>query len=192
MAVRLLTFAGSSRRDSLNKKLARLAAKEAGALGASATFIDLKDYEMPLYNGDLEQEKGVPENAQELKKLIRQYDAVFISSPEYNSGVSPLLKNTVDWLSRKHGDETDPIDVFKSAVWGFGAVSSGGFGGVRGLAPLRQTFVSLRALIVSEQTAVKFGNDAFAEDGSLKDEATAKLLKAQLTRMIDLAEKLKA
>ena len=192
MAVRLLSFAGSSRKDSLNKKLARFAAKEAEALDASATFIDLKDYEMPLYNGDLEQEKGVPEKARDLKKLIRQYDAVFISSPEYNSGVTPLLKNTVDWLSRKHGDEKDPIDIFKTKVWGLGAVSGGSLGGIRGLAPLRQTFIGLLALIVSEQTAVKFGNDAFAEDGSLKDEATAKLLKAQLKRMIDLAEKLKA
>ena len=191
MTVKLLTFAGSARKASLNKKLARLAASEAEKLGATAQFIDLSDFDMPIYNGDLEAEKGVPENAQKLKKLIRDVDAVFVVSPEYNSGITPLLKNTIDWLSRKHGDEKDPIDIFKTKVWGFGAVSGGALGGIRGLAPLRQTFIGLLALVVGEQTAVKFGNEAFAEDGSLKDEATAKLLTNQLKRMIAVAEAVK-
>ena len=192
MTVKLIAFAGSSRKASLNKKLARAAAHEAETQGAHVTLVDLVDFPMPIYNGDLEEAEGAPAAAKRLKALIREHDAVFIAAPEYNSGVTPLLKNTIDWLTRKHDDESDPIDLFKRCVWGLGAVSNGSLGGLRGLIPLRQTFIGLSALVVSEQTAVKFGNDAFDENDRLKDEATARLLKNQIARMIKVATALGA
>src|SRR5262249_29719722 len=107
MAPRILAFAGSTRRDSFNKKLAGIAADGARAAGAEVTFIDLRDYPLPLYDGDLEAEKGLPEQAQRLKKLFLDHDGLLISSPEYNSSISGVLKNTIDWVSRPVPGEPD-------------------------------------------------------------------------------------
>ncbi|MGV1014977.1 MAG: NADPH-dependent FMN reductase, partial [Methyloceanibacter sp.] len=96
--VRLLCFSGSTREGSYNKKLALLARHIAEANGIDAVFVDLKDYPMPLYNGDLEAAEGPPERARAFKALLGEYEGVFIASPEYNSSVTPLLKNTLDWV----------------------------------------------------------------------------------------------
>src|SRR6185503_15681168 len=98
--VRLLCFAGSTREGSYNKKLARLAQAIAAANGVEAVFVDLNDFPMPLYNGDLEAADGPPQKAREFKALLGEYQGVFIASPEYNSSVAPLLKNTLDWVTR--------------------------------------------------------------------------------------------
>jgi NAD(P)H-dependent FMN reductase len=97
---KILTFAGSARRDSLNKQLARIAADHATARGAEAAFIDLGDYKLPIYDGDLEQAHGIPANAVDLAELVDNADALFIASPEYNGAYTPLLKNTIDWVTR--------------------------------------------------------------------------------------------
>ena len=95
----IVTFAGSARRGSLNKKLARGAALVAESLGAEGVFVDLGDYPLPIYDGDLEVSEGIPENARALAELIEDADGLFIASPEYNGAYSALLKNTIDWLS---------------------------------------------------------------------------------------------
>src|SRR4051812_41836968 len=101
---RVLCFAGSARRDSLNKKLARVAAEAARAAGAEVTFVDLDSYPIPLYHGDLEAAEGMPPHAMRLRELFLSHDALLIASPENNGSVSALLKNTIDWLSRDIGD----------------------------------------------------------------------------------------
>ena len=133
----ILFLAGSARKESINKKLARLAATMAEATGADVTLIDLKDYDMPIYNGDLEQENGLPENAKKLKKIFIEHDGFFIASPEYNSSYSALLKNTIDWLSRPHKENEPPLTAYKGKVAALGATSPGALGGLRGLVALR-------------------------------------------------------
>ena len=133
----ILFLAGSARKESINKKLARLAATMAEATGADVTLIDLKDYDMPIYNGDLEQENGLPENAKKLKKIFIEHDGFFIASPEYNSSYSALLKNTIDWLSRPHKENELPLTAYKGKVAALGATSPGALGGLRGLVALR-------------------------------------------------------
>src|SRR3978361_631370 len=104
MAVKVLAFAGSARRDSLNKKLVRVAAQAARDAGGEVTFVDLDDYPMPVYHGDLEAKDGLPENALKLRAMFLEHDALLIASPENNASVPSLLKNTIDWLSRSVGD----------------------------------------------------------------------------------------
>ena len=101
--MRLLFFAGSTREGSYNKKLARLAQHIATANGIEGVFVDLRDYPMPLYDGDLEAEHGPPQKAAEFKALLGEYQGVFIAGPEYNSSITPLLKNTLDWVTRVQG-----------------------------------------------------------------------------------------
>ena len=98
---KILAFAGSTRRDSLNRKLIQVATSIAAGAGAEVTLLDLNDYPLPLYNGDLEATAGLPEAALRLKEVFKAHDALMIASPEYNSSVPPLLKNTLDWVSRE-------------------------------------------------------------------------------------------
>ena len=97
---KILAFAGSARRDSLNKKLIRVAAKSAERAGADVTLIDLRDFPMPLYDGDLEDAEGIPENGLKFRALLKSHPSIWISTPEYNSSIPPLLKNSLDWASR--------------------------------------------------------------------------------------------
>ncbi|MEW6254242.1 MAG: NAD(P)H-dependent oxidoreductase, partial [Planctomycetota bacterium] len=103
---KILAFAGSLRRDSWNRKLIQVAAEAARVAGAEVTLIDLADYPLPLMDEDLEARDGLPTNAQRLKALFKAHDALLIASPEYNSSLPPLLKNTLDWVSREWQGES--------------------------------------------------------------------------------------
>ena len=136
--VRLLCFAGSTREGSYNKKLARLAQHIASANGVEAVFVDLIDYPMPLYNGDLEAKDGPPIKAHEFKALLGEYQGVFIASPEYNSSVTPLLKNTLDWVTRVRAKGESGLEVYRSRVFAISGASPGYYGAMRSLLHLRQ------------------------------------------------------
>src|SRR5713101_7819598 len=97
---RILAFAGSLRVESSNKKLVRAAADAVRAAGGEVTVVDLRDFPMPLYDGDIEAASGVPENGKKLKKMFVESQGFLISSPEYNSSITGVLKNTIDWVSR--------------------------------------------------------------------------------------------
>lgn len=124
--IKLLFFAGSARKNSLNKNLAKAAYNIALNQGSTATFIDLKDYPMPLYDGDLEDESGLPEKAIELKEVFMAHNGFFIASPEYNSSFSPLLKNSLDWVSRPHEKNEPPLSAYCNKVAAITAASPGG------------------------------------------------------------------
>jgi len=174
--MRLLFFAGSAREGSYNKKLARLGRHIAEANGIEAVFVDLKDYPMPIYNGDLEAAEGPPERARAFKALLGGYEGVFIASPEYNASVTPLLKNTLDWVTRVRAKGESGLEVFQSRVFAIGGASPGNYGGMRSLLQLRQILaVGTGALVIPQQVAVPRAAGAFEEDGSLKDEAQQKL-----------------
>jgi NAD(P)H-dependent FMN reductase len=165
---KILAFAGSTRKDSLNKQLVKVAAKGAEAAGATVTFLDLKDYPLPLYDGDLEAASGIPENAMKLKKLFIEHDGFLISSPEYNSSISAVLKNTIDWISRPVPNEA-PLAAFQHKAAGLLSASPGALGGLRGLVHLRSILGNIGVLVLPNQFAVSKGFEAFAPDGSLKD-----------------------
>lgn len=195
MTARILAFAGSARRDSLNKKLARAARSAAEAAGATATFVDLDDYPTPLYHGDLEAASGMPEKAQALRALFLEHDGLLIASPEHNNSVSALLKNTIDWLSRDLGDGKGAnagLAPWKGKVAGLLAASPGAFGGVRHLPHLRQVLAGLGVTVIGAQVAVPKAHEAFAADGSLADERVAKQVRALADSVAGLAARLKA
>ena len=182
--VRLLCFAGSTREGSYNKRLARLAQHVASANGVEAVFVDLTDYPMPLYNGDLEAQDGPPLKAREFKALLGEYEGVFISSPEYNSSVTPLLKNTLDWVTRVRAHGESGLEVYRSRVFAISGASPGYYGTMRGLLHLRQILtIGMGAHVIPQQLAVPRAHEAFAEDGSLKDRNHQDMLKTVIEKL---------
>jgi NAD(P)H-dependent FMN reductase len=164
---KILAFAGSTRRGSYNAQLVQIAAKGAESAGAEVTIINLGDFPLPIFNEDLEKE-GQPENARRLKELFVQHDGLLISSPEYNSSVTPLLKNTIDWVSR--GDEAHPpLAGFTGKVAGIMAASPGGLGGLRGLVHLRSILGNIGVLVIPQQIAISKAFQAFNDAGELAD-----------------------
>lgn len=161
---KILAFAGSIRRDSWNRRLIRVATDAARAAGGDVTLIDLADYPLPLYNGDLEDRDGLPDNAQRLKALFKAHDAFLIASPEYNSSVPPLLKNTLDWVSREWQGESGLIP-YQNKVAALLAASPGTFGGMRMLPHLRQVLNTLGVLVLPGQFSLAHADTAFDEAG---------------------------
>ncbi len=187
---KLLFFAGSARKDSINKKLAEIASKMAADSGADVTLVDMRDFEMPLYDGDAEEKDGVPENAKKLKQLFLDHDGFFIASPEYNSSFSPLIKNTIDWLSRPHEENEGQLIAFKGKVAAIAGTSPGGLGGLRGLVSLRMLLGNIGVTVIPSQVAIGGGFQAFDDNGKLKDERQAGMLQATIDEFIRTAEKL--
>jgi chromate reductase, NAD(P)H dehydrogenase (quinone) len=181
---RLLFMAGSSREKSWNKKLAQLGEKIADANGIKATFADLGDYPMPIYNGDIEANEGPPENARKLKALMSVHTGIFIASPEYNASFSPLLKNAIDWVSHIRDEGEVPLQVYKTRVFALGAASPGGMGGLRGLAQLRIVLENgLNALVLPDQFVVPKAIEAFDENGHLKSKDNQETFKVVIQKL---------
>lgn len=185
-AARILVFGGSIRTGSWSAQLAGLAAKELALLDVEVSLISLADFPLPIYDGDLEARKGVPENAKKLRAMMNAHRGVYIATPEYNASVPPLLKNAIDWVSRSGAGGEDP---FKRCIFAIGATSNGRFGGYRALIALRQVLeLGLHALVIPEQVALSHVGEAFDEAGNLKDERVAKLLRASLNRLIAVCQ----
>lgn len=165
---RILAFAGSARRDSFNKKLIKIAAKAAEEAGAEVTLLDLADFPLPLYDGDLEAEHGIPENAKALKELFLAHQGILLSCPEYNSSITPLLKNTIDWVSRPVEGE-GPLAAYQGKVCALMSASPGALGGLRGLVHVRAILENIGVIVLPKQMAISQANNAFADDGTLND-----------------------
>ena len=188
--MRLLFFAGSIREGSFNRKLASLAHHIAAANGIEAVLAELKDYPMPLYNGDLEAKEGPPEQSRAFKALLSEYQGIFIASPEYNSSVTPLLKNTLDWVTRVREKGETGLEVFRSRVFAISGASPGYYGTMRGLLHLRQILeIGMGATVIPQQIAVPRAMDAFEQDGSLKDKAQQTLCKTVVEALAVAARK---
>ena len=181
---RLLFFAGSAREKSWNKKLAKLGENIADANGIKATFLDLADYPMPLYCGDIEVKDGPPDNARKLKALMSVHTGIFIASPEYNASFSALLKNALDWVSHSKDDGLPGLEVFKTRVFALGSASPGGMGGLRGLSQLRLVLeLGLGALVLPDQFAVPRAMDAFDEHNHLKNKDSQEQFKLVIQKL---------
>ncbi len=166
--LKILAFAGSTRTDSFNKKLVKISADGAREAGVDVTLIDLRDFPMPLYDGDLENKEGLPTNARKIKDLLTSHQGFLISSPEYNSSISALLKNTIDWASRPSEGETN-LACFQGKVAGIMSASPGGLGGLRGLVHLRSILENIGTIVIPNQIAVAKAHEVFNADGTLKD-----------------------
>ena len=165
---KILAFAGSTRTDSYNKKLVKIAVKGVIDVGVEATFIDLSDFPMPLYDGDLEQREGLPASARKLKELMLAHQGFLISSPEYNSSISGVLKNTIDWTSRQTEGESS-LACYKGKIAGLMSASPGGLGGLRGLVHVRSILGNIGVLVIPDQVAIAKAHEAFNSDGTLKN-----------------------
>lgn len=176
-APRLIVFAGSARRGSWNRQLAAVAAGMAREAGAEVTPVDLADYPLPILDEDLESAEGLPEHAVRLKDLFRSQDGFIVCCPEYNSSITPLLKNTIDWLSRPR--EGEPVlACFRGKVAGLLAASPGALGGLRGLVHVRAILGNIGVHVVPDQHALAGAQGAFAPDGSLADAGQADRVRA--------------
>ena len=141
---------------------------------------------MPLYDGDLEQSEGLPQNVQRLKKLMSSQQGFLISAPEYNSSITGVLKNTMDWTSRQSENEA-PLACYTGKVAGIMSASPGGLGGLRGLVHVRVILENMGVMVIPEQIAVSAAHEAFDVDNSLKDkrqEEKVKKIGANLTRIL--------
>lgn len=167
-APKILAFAGSTREASYNKKLVKIAAEGAKAAGAEVTYIDLRDLPMPIYDEDLEAKEGIPENARKFKELLKAHQGLLIASPEYNSSITAVLKNAIDWASRPEPGEP-MLAAFTGKVAAIMSASPGGLGGLRGLIHVRSILSSINVLVLPEQKAISSAFQAFDEEGKLKD-----------------------
>ena len=186
---KILAFSGSIRRDSWNRRLIGVAADAARAAGGAVTLLDLADYPLPLYDGDLEARDGLPANAQRLKALFKEHDAFLIASPEYNSSIPPLLKNTIDWVSREWQGESGLVP-YQNKVAALLAASPGQFGGMRMMPHLRQVLNTLGVLVLPGQFSLPHADQAFdPENGMLKSPARLHALVMELVRTTGLLRK---
>jgi NAD(P)H-dependent FMN reductase len=186
---KILVFAGSIRIGSYNAKLAALAAKELTLIDADVTRISLADYPLPIYDADLDARGGQPANALKLKQMIAAHHGVFIASSEYSASVTPLLKNAIDWVSRVR-ERGDPLyAAFKGRVFAISAASPNSSGGLRSLMALRQILeLGCGALVLPEQVAIPQADQAFDEMDNIVDAHTANRFRAQLERLVEMAQ----
>ncbi|MBL8847910.1 MAG: NAD(P)H-dependent oxidoreductase [Hyphomicrobium zavarzinii] len=183
-STKLLFFAGSAREASHNKRLARLGAEIAEVNGIAATFADLGDYPLPLYDADLQAIEGIPDNARKLEALMKVHTGIFIACPEYNASITPLLKNSLDWVSRVRIDGEEPMAVFKTRVFALGSASPGGMGGLRGVNTVRTVLeLGLNALVLPDQFAVPKAAEAFEGNGHLKNKEAQERFKQLIQKL---------
>ena len=154
--------------ESFNKTLVAIAARAARDAGAEVTLIDLKDFPLPLFDQDLEADQGMPENGAKLKQLFIDHDGLLIASPEYNSSVTAVLKNAIDWVSRPAPGEPSLV-AFRGKVATLMSASPGALGGLRGLVHLRSILGNIGVIVLPDQIAVARAHEAFQPDGSLSD-----------------------
>ena len=188
---KILALAGSKRRESFNRKLLRIAAEGARAAGGEVTLIEMSDYPLPLFDEDDQAEHGLPQPARELKKLMQSHQGMLIASPEYNSSITPLLKNVIDWTSRAEVGEP-PLVCFRGKVAVVMSASPGSLGGMRGLVHLRAILGNIGTLVLPATISISQAMNAFDATGSLAEEAqrsAVERLGAQLVQFLQrLAE----
>lgn len=184
---KILVFPGSNRSGSINARLAAVITKELALMGAEVTRISLEDYPMPLFHEDLQTEKGIPESVMKLARLFASHHGVVIVTPEYNSSLPPLLKNTLDWLSRVSSDNGKPLAPYHGNYFAIAASSGGGLGGIRVLPHLRDILISIGAQVITEQLALGNAHNAYDEMDNLKEGRARDLLQNLSKSIIEKA-----
>ena len=183
----LVAFAGSTRRGSFNRTLLENAIDAARSAGASVEHLDLREYVMPLFDQDLESE-GTPEAATEFKEKLKGADGFLIASPEYNSSMSPLIKNAIDWASRPAEGEA-PLAAFKGKACGLFAASPGALGGMRMLPGLRNLLMNIGVRVVPTQFGLAKAHEAFDDAGKLTEERARMMVESVVLETIEVARR---
>lgn len=178
----VLAFAASLRRTSLNRKLIALAAEVARSAGAQVDLAEFREFELPIYDGDLDASDGLPPGGVELKRRIEQADAIMISAPEYNYSVAGPLKNAIDWVSRAR-----PMPWRGRSIYLMSA-SPSAMGGIRGLWQTRIPLEGCGALVFPDMFALPHAGEAFDDSGKLRDAALAERLRREVVGFVRLAE----
>ncbi|MCG3136403.1 MAG: NAD(P)H-dependent FMN reductase [Phycisphaerae bacterium] len=189
--INIVALAGSTRPQSYNRKVLALAIQAAQQAGAQVTTIDLARLTLPLFDEQFEAEQGTPENARQLKQLMIAADGLLLASPEYNSSITPLLKNAIDWASRPAPGEPSLV-AFKGKVAGLLAASPGALGGLRGLVHLRSILGNIGVIVLPDQVAIPKAMEAFQPDGSLVDSKLQAAVKNLAENLVQLVRKIKA
>ena len=179
---KILVLAGSARQDSVHRKIARQVVEALREAGAEATLADLREFPMPIYDGDLEAGEGLPPTARALKELARRHDGFAIASPEYNGSFPALLKNALDWISRPEPGER-PLEVFRGRVAAILSASPGPGGGRRGLRHLRELLEMMNVRVIPRELAI-------ARSGAALDAAGRLTRTEDLTGLRELAQAL--
>ena len=190
-APKILVIPGSLRTGSLNGKLAAAAVDELVRADAEVTRISLGDFPLPIYDGDLEASNGVPKHALNLKRMIASHHGVLIVTPEYNSSLPPLVKNTIDWISRVSDGQDAKGQVFRGRAFAIAAASNGRLGGTRCLEALRLVLSACRALVIPNQLALSHADEAYDEMDRLKHPADIAAMQSMVRQLIDVAQQMK-
>jgi chromate reductase len=189
-ALKILVIPGSLRTGSLNARLAAAAAYEFAQAGVEVTRISLGDFPLPIYDGDLQTKSGVPKNAVNLKRMIGAHHGVLFVTPEYNSSVPPLVKNTIDWVTRVQDAQESRGQVFRERVFAIAAASESRLGGSRCLAALRQILSACHAPVIPNQLALSFAGEAYDDMDRLKHPADIEALGALVRQLIDVSQRM--
>ena len=189
-APKILVIPGSLRTGSLNARLAAVAAHALAKAGAEVTNISLGDFPLPIYDGDLQTRSGVPKNAVNLKRMIGAHHGVLIVTPEYNASVPPLVKNTIDWVTRVQDAHEARGEVFRWRSFAIAAASQSRLGGSRSLAALRLILSACQAMVIPNQLALSFAGDAYDDMDRLKHPADIEALAALVRQLIDVSQRL--
>jgi NAD(P)H-dependent FMN reductase len=189
-ALKILVIPGSLRTGSLNARLAAAIAHELVQSGAEVSRISLSDFPLPIYDGDLQAKSGVPKHAVNLKRMIGAHHGVLIVTPEHNSSVPALVKNTIDWVSRVEDAGETRGQVFRERAFAIAAASGGRLGGTRALAALRLILSACHATVIPNQLALSFAEQAYDEMDRLKLSADIEALKALVRQLIDLSQRM--
>lgn len=187
---RILVFAGSLRVDSFNKRLARIAAGYLSKAGAEVTLLDLLDFPLPILNQDDEAARGLPENAKKLKDLFIYHNGFLIASPEYNSSITGVLKNVIDWVSRAETEEEPPLIAYKGKTCALVSASPGVLGGLRALVHVRAILGNIGVFVIPGQVCIPKADGAFLEDGSLKESWQSDAVRSLVGQLVDVTRKL--
>src|ERR1700751_4183977 len=187
-ALKILVLPGPLRTGSLNARLAAAAVHEFAQAGAEVTRISLGDFPLPIYDGDLQTKSGVPKNAINLKRMIGAHHGVLIVTPEYNSSVPALIKNTIDWISRVQDAHETRGQIFRERAFAIAAASESRLGGTRALAALRLILAACQATVIPHQLALSFAGEAYDDMDRLKLAADAEALKALVRQLIDVSQ----
>lgn len=190
MVVRILVFAGSVRTGAYSGRTADVAQKALALAGAEVTRVSLVDYPLPIMDEDLERERGIPDNALRLGRMLAAHDGLLIATPEYNSSIPPLLKNVLDWLSRIHVDAGRALKPFENKAAALCSSSNGNFAGIRCIYHLRSVVMACGAEVITPQCSVPRGAEAFDEDGDFRDERLRKTMRKVAATLVERAGQL--
>jgi NAD(P)H-dependent FMN reductase len=186
----VLAISGSLRTGSHNTSLLRVATRMLEEKGATVSGFDFRAHPLPMYDADMEAAEGFAESVLMIKKAVNVADAVLFAGPEYNAGPTPLLKNAIDWVSRRSPDGAAKNE-FDGKVCAVVSASPGQFGGVRAQYVYRNALSFLGAFVLPDLVTLPNASEAFDAEGRLLNDRTSKALDSMTTKLLKVSSRLR-